>query len=314
VTVILPHEGNIFREKLPAAAFVLNGFGKSVGLPQIDELGVIESPIALTGTLNVGIVADGLVEYAVRMNPEIGVETTSFNPVVGECNDGTLSDLQGRPVRQEHVLAAIDIASGGPVAEGAVGAGMGMVLYGFKGGVGTASRVLPESAGGYTVGVLVLGNFGRREQLHICGVPVGQRLRDWQPAPDVVESGSIMVVVATDAPVLDRALRRMARRAPLGLARTGSIAGHGSGDFMIAFSTAQRIPHEPEGDELTLRHIVEKRGIIDGLFQAVVEATEEAVVNALFAAATIEGRDGNVRHALPLDRVLPMLRAFGQIS
>ena len=314
VTVILPHDGNLFREKVPAATFVMNGYGKSVGLAQIDELGVIESPIALTGTLNVGIVADGLVEHAVRENPDIGVTTSSFNPVVGECNDGTLSDLQGRPVRQEHVLAAIETAVDGPVAEGAVGAGAGMVLYGFKGGVGTASRVLPESAGGYTVGVLVLGNFGRRDQLHIAGVPVGYRLRDWKPAPDVVESGSIMVIIATDAPVLDRALRRMARRAPLGLARTGSIAGHGSGDFMIAFSTAQRIPHEPEENVLTLRHIVEDGQVIDGLFQAVVEASEEAVVNALFAATTVEGRDGNVRHALPLDETLAMLREAGALS
>jgi D-aminopeptidase len=313
VTVVLPHGGNLFREKVPAATFVMNGFGKSVGFPQIDELGVIESPIALTGTLNVGIVADGLVEHAIRSNPDIGISTSSFNPLVGECNDGTLSDLQGRPVRQKHVLEAIASAAGGPVEEGVVGAGTGMVLYGFKGGIGTASRKLPERAGGYSVGVLVLGNFGRRDQLVIAGVPVGRMLRDWQPGPEMPEAGSIMVVVATDAPMLDRTLRRLARRAPLGLARTGSIAGHGSGDFVIAFSTAQRIPHEPESNVLALEHVVEGGTLIDALFQAVVEATEEAVVSALFAAQTIVGRDGNVRHALPINETLELLGAAGAL-
>ena len=311
VTVIRPHPGDMFREKLPAATYVMNGFGKSVGFPQIDELGVLESPVALTGTLNVGIVADGLIQHTVKANPDIGAGTTSFNPVVGECNDGNLSDLQGRPVTQAHVLDAIENAAAGPVEEGAVGAGTGMVLYGFKGGIGTASRRLPAEQGGYTVGVLVLGNFGRRDQLTIAGVPVGSRLRDWQPAPDVPESGSIMVVVATDAPMLDRPLRRLARRAPLGLARTGSIAGHGSGDFVIAFSTAQRIPHEPRSNLLELRQVVETGRLIDGLFQATVEATEEAVVSALFASPTVEGRDGNVRYGLPLDETLAMLDRAG---
>jgi D-aminopeptidase len=311
VTVVLPHDGNLFREKVPAATFVMNGFGKSVGFPQVDELGVIESPIALTGTLNVGLVADGLVEHAIRANPDIGISTSSFNPVVGECNDGVLSDLQGRHVRQEHVLEAIRDAAGSPVEEGVVGAGTGMVLYGFKGGIGSASRKLGEGLGGYSVGVLVLGNFGRREQLVIAGVPVGRRLRDWQPAPELPESGSIMVIVATDAPMLDRTLRRLARRAPLGLARTGSIAGHGSGDFVIAFSTAQRIPHEPASNVFSLEHIVEGGALIDALFQAVVEATEEAVINALFAARTVVGRDGVVRHALPLDETLALLEASG---
>jgi D-aminopeptidase len=289
----------------------MNGFGKSVGFPQIDELGVIESPIALTGTLNVGIVADGLIQHAVTANPDIGAGTTSFNPVVGECNDGNLSDLQGRPVTQAHVLDAIENAAVGPVEEGAIGAGAGMVLYGFKGGIGTASRRLPTELGGYSVGVLVLGNFGRRDQLTITGVPVGARLRDWNPAPDVPESGSIMVVVATDAPMLDRPLRRLARRAPLGLARTGSIAGHGSGDFMIAFSTAQRIPHEPRSNLLELRQVFETGRLIDGLFQATVESTEEAVISALFASPTVEGRDGNVRYGLPLDETLAILDRAG---
>lgn len=311
VTVIRPHPENIFREKVPAATFVMNGFGKSVGFPQVDELGVIESPIALTGTLNVGVVADGLVEDAIAQNPDIGVNTSSFNPIVGECNDGMLSDLQGRPVRQDHVRRAIASAKTGPVVEGVVGAGTGMVLYGFKGGIGTASRRLPEDLGGYTVGALVLGNFGSREQLTIAGVPIGRRLLEWEPVPDVPEAGSIMVVIATDAPMLDRPLRRMAKRAPLGLARTGSIAGHGSGDFIIAFSTNPRIPHEPAGNLLSLEQVVENGSLINGLFQATVEATEEAVISALFASATVTGRDGNVRHGLPIDLTLDMLDSAG---
>ncbi len=314
VTVVRPHPGNIFREKVPAATFVMNGFGKSVGFPQIDELGVLESPVALTGTLNVGIVADGLVQAAIQENPDVGIRTASFNPVVGECNDGQLSDLQGRPVRQQDVLDALDSAHTGTVEEGAIGAGTGMVLYGFKGGIGTSSRQLPDELGGYSVGVLVLGNFGRRDQLVIAGVPVGRNLREWQPAPDVPESGSIMVIVATNAPMLDRPLRRLAKRAPLGLARTGSIAGHGSGDFVIAFSTQPRIPHEPQGNLLRFEQIVESGDLIDSLFQAVVEATEEAVVSALFASQTVEGRDGMIRHGLPIDITLDMLDRAGVLE
>ena len=311
VTVIRPHPGNIFQEKAPAATFVLNGFGKSIGFPQIDELGVIESPIALTGALNVGIVADGLIEDALAQNSDIGVWTTSFNPVVGECNDGHLSDLQGRPVTQAHVRAALAAARLGAVEEGAAGAGAGMVLYDFKGGIGTASRQLPEDLGGYSVGALVLANFGRREQLVIAGVPVGRELVDWEPAADKPESGSIIVVIATDAPMLDRPLHRLARRAPLGLARTGALAGHGSGDFIIAFATQPLIPHEPSGHVFAFEQIVETGPLIDGLFQAVVEATEEAVISALFAAPTVVGRDGNVCHGLPIDITLAMLDRAG---
>lgn len=312
VTVILPHGGNHFREKVPAGIFVLNGFGKCIGQEQIDELGVIESPIALTGTMNVGVVADGLIEHAIRTNPDVGVTTSTVNPVVGECSDAYLNDMHGRHVRQEHVLQAI--AEAGPVAEGCVGAGTGMTLFGFKGGIGTASRRLPEQLGGYTVGALVLGNFGSREQLTIAGVPVGRALVDWQPVEPVPETGSVMVILATDAPMLDRALRRLARRAALGLARTGSIAGHGSGDYIIAFSNAIRVPHEPDGLELTLPHIVETGELIDSLFQAAVEATEEAVINALFRATTLVGRDGHVRHALPIAETLTLLEQAGRLQ
>lgn len=314
VTVIMPHGGNVFREKVPGAIFVMNGFGKCIGQEQVDELGVIESPIALTGTMNVGIVADGLIEHGIRTNPDIGVTTSTINPIVGECSDSYLNDMHGRHVRQEHVLQAIDAARSGEVGEGSVGGGTGMTLFGFKGGIGTASRRLPPEFGGYTVGVLVQGNFGRREHLTIAGVPVGQRLVDWRPPEPMPETGSIMVVVATDAPMLDRTLRRLARRAPLGLARTGSIAGNGSGDYMIAFSTAVRVPHEPSGLTLTISHVVEHGALIDGLLQATVEATEEAVINALFRATTVTGRDGHTRHALPLPETLAMLRDAGVVQ
>ena len=319
VTVILPHPDNLFLEKVPAAVFVMNGFGKCTGQEQIDELGSIETPIALTSTLNVGIVADGLVEHAIRANPGIGIHMSSVNPVVGECNDGFLNDIQGRHVRQEHVLAAIAAAKDGPVAEGCAGAGTGMTLFGFKGGIGTASRRLPATLGGYTVGTLVLGNFGRRDQLMLGGIPIGQALADWEPGEKAWERGSCMVIVATDAPLLDRALRRLARRAPLGLARTGSIAGHGSGDYVIAFSTGLRLPHQPREPILSRTHVAEEyvaggASLIDELFQATVEATEEAVVNALFRAMTMIGRDDHVVHALPLAETLAILGRAGRLA
>ena len=313
VTVILPHPGNVFREKVPAAFHVINGFGKSVGGDQIRELGTIEGPIALTNTLSVGTVLDALVTHAIRETPEIGITTSTVNSVVGECNDGFLNDIQGRHVQVKHVLGAIDAARGGPVWEGAVGAGTGMSSYGFKAGIGTASRVVPADLGGWTVGVLVLANFGRRGTLVIDGVPVGRMLEASGDAPP--ERGSIVTVVATDAPLLDRGLGRLARRVALGLARTGSIAGHGSGEVVIAFSThaSVRMPHEPGRLVLPLQVLVDDdRGsggaAIDGLFQAVVEATEEAVLNSLFKAETVVGRDGHTRMALPVDRVRELLR------
>ena len=311
VTVILPHGGNLFREKVPGAIHVINGFGKCMGQEQVDELGTIEGPIALTGTMNVGLVTDALVAYGIRENPDIGVSTSTLNPVVGECSDQYLNDMQGRHVRQEHVFAAIDSASAGPVAEGSVGAGTGMSAFGYKGGIGTSSRVTPEQFGGWTVGVLVLANYGRREQLRIDGVPVGH---DLAAAPEQTERGSIMLVVATDAPLLDRGLRRLARRSGIGLARTGSIAGNGSGDYAIAFSASPlvRIPHEPAALTHRLEVVVEDGPAIDALFQATVEATEEAILNALFRATTVTGRDGNTREALPLDRILEIMRRHGR--
>lgn len=313
VTVILPHGGNLFREKVPAAVFSINGFGKCMGQEQIEELGQLEGPIALTGTMNVGRVTDALISYGIRESPEIGISTSTINPVVGECSDSYLNDMHGRHVGEEHVLAAIDSAAGGPIAEGSVGAGTGMSALGFKGGIGTASRMTPPNAGGWTVGVLVLANFGRADQLVIDGVPVGRLLAedaDLQP-----ERGSIMFVVATDAPLLDHGLRRLARRCAHGLARTGSISGHGSGDYVIAFSAAPvvRILHEPLELTRTVEVVVDTSQAMDPLFQATVEATEEAILNALFRATTITGRDDHVREALPVERVLPLLRRYGRI-
>lgn len=334
VTVILPHGGNLFREKVPCAIHVINGFGKCMGQEQVDELGNLEGPIALTGTMNVGLVTDAIIAYGIRENPDIGVRTSTINPVVGECSDMYLNDMQGRHVRQQHVLAAIDAAASGPVEEGAVGAGTGMSMFGFKGGIGTASRVTLEAQGGWTVGVLVLANYGRRDQLRIDGVPVGEKLGtgdgEWgtrerythpsspiphPPSSDDTERGSIMMIVATDAPLLDRGLKRLARRAGIGLARTGSIAGTGSGDYVIAFSssTKVRIAHEPTGLTRTVEIVVEDGPAIDALFQATVEATEEAIMNALFKATTMTGRDGNTREALPLEPARKIMREHGRL-
>lgn len=305
VTIIVPHDGNLFQEKVVGAAHTINGFGKCMGFEQVRELGTIESPIALTNTLNVGLVVDALVAWALKQNPDMGVTTSTINPVVGECNDGYLNDIRGRHVRQEQVWLAIEKVSNGPVAEGAVGAGTGMTCYRFKGGVGTASRKHNR----FTLGVLVVSNFGRRPQLVIDGVPVGYELRDW-PGPESLNGGSIMVVIATDAPLTARQLLRVAKRVTHGLARTGSVGHNGSGDFVIAFSTAQRIPHRSEEVVRTMECLVE--GEMDRLFQATVEATEEAVINSLFRAKTMVGRDGNISHALPLERVAEIMHRYGR--
>jgi D-aminopeptidase len=314
VTVILPHAGNVFREKVPAATHSINGFGKCMGQEQIEELGQLESPIALTGTMNVGRVMDALISYGIRENPDSGITTSTINPVVGECSDSYLNDMHGRHVREEHVLAAIDGAAGGPVDEGSVGAGTGMSALGFKGGIGTSSRVTPATSGGWTVGVLVLANFGRADQLTIDGVPVGRLLREERESPP--ERGSIMFVVATDAPLLDRGLQRLARRCAHGLARTGATSGHGSGDYVIAFSTTPelRMPHEPANLTRRVELAYETSVTMDPLFQATVEATEEAIINALFRATTVVGRDDHVRVAMPLERVLPLLRKYGRLT
>jgi D-aminopeptidase len=310
VTVILPHGHNLFRHKVHAAVHTLNGYGKPFGFEQVRELGVIESPIALTNTLNVGRVADALVEYSIRQNPDIGITTSSVNVVVGETNDGWLNDLQGRHVRAEHVWAALDSASSESVEEGSVGAGTGTVCFGWKGGIGTSSRVMPGEAGGFTLGALVQSNFGRAQDLTICGVPVGKMIRpDSSRASGPIRSdaGSIMIVLATDAPLDSRQLRRLCVRASAGLARVGSYYGHGSGDFVIAFSTANRAEHEPALLTATQTVLADEQKAMTWLFPAVVECVEEAVLNSLFRAETMVGRDGHTAYGLPVEDVVRLV-------
>lgn len=308
VTAVIPAPGDLFAEKVPAAAAVFNGYGKTIGLMQIEELGQLETPILLTNTLNVGKVADALVGYMVEQHAAIGVTTSSVNPVVAECNDGYFNDIQGRHVGEAEVRAALAGASGGPVAEGNLGAGTGMSCYGFPGGIGTASRRLTRGGVAFTVGALVLANFGRRRDLTIGGAPVGRELGE---APIVPERGSVIVVLATDAPLDARQLGRLARRASFGLARTGTTCGHGSGDLALAFSTVNRIPHDASAVVRTVTVLNDNAAVLDDLFAGVVESVEEAVVNALCAARPITGRDGRHREPLPVAEVVAILRRHG---
>ena len=319
VTVVLPHGGNLFREKVPAAFHVINGYGKAAGSTQVQELGSIETPIALTSTLSIGAAFEGLVRHALAVNPDIGRTAGNVNPVVLECSDARLNDIRALVVRPRHVTDAIAAAADGPVTEGSVGAGTGMVCYGWKGGIGTASRTVPTSGEPYLVGVLVLANFGRARELRIAGVPVGESLRPparpaGGPAAAPPEGGgSCVVILATSAPADSRQLGRLARRAQNGLARTGTPGDHGSGDYVIAFSTARRIPHVPAADQLPAAVLPEDGPLIDVLFQAVTEATEEAVVSALLAAepAGTPDRDGgNGGTPLPVSKLLAHLGRY----
>lgn len=309
VTAILPHEGNLFRDKVPAAIHVINGFGKIVGTSQVAELGVIETPILLTNTLSVGVGFSGLVDHALRTNPEIGDTTGSVNPVVAECNDSHLNDMRGQHVKLEHVRAAIESADSGPVLEGSVGAGTGMTCYGWKGGIGTASRMVATGERDFAVGVLLLANFGEARQLTIAGrqvgltvAPDGQHTATWSKG-----AGSCVVVVGTNAPASDRQLGRLARRVQNGLARTGNVGAHMSGEYAIAFTNSRRILHWPTAPHQISHELAEDGELLDLLFQAVVEATEEAVINALFTANTVIGRGRRVRYALPVEEVLVLL-------
>ncbi|MBN2471457.1 MAG: P1 family peptidase [Anaerolineae bacterium] len=304
VTAILSHGGNLFEQKVVAAAHTLNGYGKAAGFEQVRELGAIETPILLTNTLNVGSTTDAVISHMLRDNPDIGIRTSTVNPVVGECNDGFLNDIQGRHVRAEHVWQSIQNAANGPVAEGNVGAGTGTGCFGFKGGIGTASRLVAD----FTVGVLVQTNFGSRTHLMMLGVPVGRSFADRLLPTSAPGPGSVMIVLATDAPLTSRQLGRLAKRAAFGLARTGSISSNGSGDFVVVFSTANPRAHRPTGVvEQVARIPDEAHGIIDRLFLAVVESVEEAVLNALLMANTMTGRDGNTLYALPAEEVREML-------
>lgn len=311
VTAILPHSGNLFQQKVPAAVFVGNAFGKLAGSTQVNELGNLETPIVLTNTLNVAEGIAGVVEYTLAQPGNERVR--SVNAVVGETNDGTLNDIRGRHVTKENVLEAIRSAKGGPVPEGAVGAGAGTVCFGYKGGIGTSSRQLPSSQGSYIVGVLVQTNFGG--VLEINGAPVARELAQSRKQEDASSppDGSCMVVVATDAPLDARNLRRLAARAIMGLAMTGSYSSNGSGDYVIAFSTAleARVPANPK--TRTLSPPVLHNDAVSPLFQAVKEATEEAVYNSLFMAKTTTGMGGRTVQALPVDRVLEICRKYNVV-
>lgn len=312
VTTILPHGGNIFQEKVPAAIYIGNGFGKLSGISQVKELGNLESPIVLTNTLNVSTGIDAVIGYT--MGQKGNEKVRSVNAVVGETNDGYLNDIRGRHVTVEDVLLAFQKANDGPVQEGNVGAGTGTVCFGFKGGVGTSSRKLPQSLGGYTVGVLVQSNFGG--VLQIAGVNVGKELGHFSFSNQLLNNvdGSCMIVVATDAPLDSRNLERLAKRAFLGLGKTGGIASNGSGDYVIAFSTAPslRIPHQSAGPILEQPLLGNDR--MSPLFMAAIEATEEAIINSLLMAANMTGIDGHTVEALPLDKVLPILEKKGVIN
>jgi D-aminopeptidase len=314
VTAIVPHAGNMFRQRVPAAIVVGNGFGKLAGITQVQELGEIETPILLTGTLSTWKVADAAVDWLLR---QPGMENVrSINPVVGETNDGYLSDIRARPLTPALVEQALTRLSYGDVQEGDVGAGAGTVAFGWKGGIGTSSRHLAESDGGYTVGVLVQSNFGG--QLTIAGVPVWKSLpdpaeyaRSQKVPPPSTGDGSIMMVVATDAPLDAANLQRLARRALVGLARTGSVMSNGSGDYVIAFSTAKENLRDPDVSVQPARSVAGEA--MTPLFEATAEATEEAIVNSLFRAHTVHGNRGTAA-ALPLKPVLDALRRAGALS
>ena len=325
-TVIIPRE-DVWHHKVPAGAFVLNGTGEMTGLAWIAESGFLEYPIALTNTLNIPRVADGVMSWMIKQHPNIGISDDTLTPVVAECDDSRLNDIQGRHVSPEEVVRALDDAASGPVEEGSVGAGAGMVSYQFKGGIGTASRVLPPEKGGYRVGVLVNANHGRRHEFTVKGIPVGRLYTDEKRTiakEDVTQdsslplktfrpqkrqdSGSIIIIVATDAPLDARQLSRLSKRATIGLARTGSISHHGSGDFVLAFSTGNSIPHYPTDPTFEMTHLADTH--LNPLFQATVEATEEAILNALLQATTVTGRDGRRYEAISIEQVRSILTTY----
>jgi D-aminopeptidase len=310
VTAVLPHSGNIFREKVPGAIFVGNGFGKLAGSTQVDEMGEIETPIVLTNTASVPRVTDAVTTYILTLPGNEDV--LSVNPVVGETNDGYLNDIRGRYITPDDVFAAIKKAKTGPVEEGNVGAGTGTVAFGWKGGIGTSSRKLPQNLGGYTVGVLVQTNFGG--VLTIAGAPVGQELGQYylhkelqQDSPKDKADGSCMIIIATDAPVDARNLRRLAARASLGMARSGSGASNGSGDYSIAFSTAPQLRIHPSEKSPTRHLELLTNDAMSPLFLAVIETTEEAIYNSMFRATTMSG-NGHTVEALPIDKTIEILR------
>lgn len=294
VTAILPHGGNLFRDKVMAASAVINGFGKTMGLVQVEELGTIETPIVMTNTLSIGTAATAVVKYMMQQNPEIGVTTGTVNPLICECNDGGLNDIRGLHVTEEHVFAAL-AAAGEVFEEGAVGSGRGMTCMGMKGGIGSASRVVKLDHQRYTIGALVMANFGEFGRLRIDGEPVGRRIRDAQNEVKA-DKGSIIMLLATDIPLSERQLKRLCRRAGAGLAWTGSFYGNGSGDIAIAFTTANRVPHEPKEAFIPMTMMDDDH--INPVLSMSAEAVEEAIISALWHAETITGRAGKVRRSL----------------
>ncbi len=311
VTAILPHDGNIFQQKVPAAVFVGNGFGKLAGSTQIEELGNIETPIILTNTLDVATGINAIIQYT--LNQQGNEEVRSVNAIVGETNDGYLNNIRGQHVKTGDVISAIENADG-DVQEGNVGAGTGTICFGFKGGIGTSSRKLPESLGGYTIGVLVQSNFGGN--LQIDGAPVGEELNHFSFRDRIMNSadGSCMIVVATDAPLDSRNLKRLAKRAILGLGKTGGIASNGSGDYVIAFSTFEenRIPYNVDSDLLERKLV--PNDLMSPIFMAAIEATEEAILNSLFMAETMSGYKERIIKAIPLEKVLPVLKKYNVLE
>lgn len=293
VTAILPHEGNLFTEKVTAASYVINGFGKTTGLVQLNELGVLESPIMLTNTFGVPAVTQGTLQYMLERNPDVGDTTGTMNVVVGECNDSYLNSIRHFPVKPEHAIEAIQNATDQTAEEGAIGAGKGMVCFGYKGGIGSSSRVVGE----YTIGCLVLSNFGKKEEFQQPRYCVSNKER--VKALSETSDGSIMIVLATNAPLSDRQLVRVTKRCGIGLGRTGSHFGHGSGDIVIAFSTAHKIAHSHNQMLETRTQLREDHPIMNQLFTSAAEATEEAILNSLSQAVTTKGRNGQVVEQYP---------------
>ena len=293
VTAILPHEGNMFQDKVMAASCVINGFGKTMGLVQVEELGTIETPIIMTNTLSIGTAANALIKYMLQQNEDIGVKTGTVNPLVCECNDGTLNDIRGLHVTEEHVFQAL-ANCGEEFEEGVVGSGTGMCCLGLKGGIGSASRIVKLDDKEYTVGALVMSNFGGAGRLMIEGRHMGQEIKDKLEAQQ--DKGSIIMLIATDIPLSERQLKRVARRAGVGLARTGSYYGNGSGDIAIAFTTANRVPHYSKTAVMDMKMISDNK--IDGVFDATAEAVEVAIISSLYHAETTTGRAGKVKYGL----------------
>lgn len=303
VSAILPHSNNLYQNNCAAAIYVHNGYGKAIGIAQVQELGYLETPILLTNTLNVGKVADGLIEYLLKENPDM----RSVNSLVAECNDGKLNEIEKRAVTQADVIQAIEKASSKKVVEGNVGGGTGMVAFGYKGGIGSASRIIKSENKQYIIGSMVQANFGKRENLVIDGIPVGRLLEKDKLKND--GDGSIVMIIATDAPFDNRQLYRIAKRASMGLARTGSIASNGSGDFVIAFSTTNT-KNRKDKYEINRNLMAEDGETMYKFFKGAVEATEEAIINALFAAKDMTGRDNTTIEALPLDKVINLIKNY----